>query len=179
MEKYESKQHRINRPAEQVYGVLSDFRNFTPMVAGKVEGWQATEDTCSFKVQGMTVRLAIIDKQPGSFIKLTGKDGSPLDFTFWIQMKEVSPYDTRFRLVLHAELNMMMKMMLGSKLKEGVEQMAQHMADAFNGIVPEGFDRSGYMASGFPLDTPPAPPADYIEIDDMNIPMPDPNKPVS
>lgn len=179
MEKYESKQHRINRPAAQVYGVLSDFRNFTPIVQGKVDDWQATEDSCSFKVKGFTVRLSIVDKQPGSFIKLKGEDGSPLDFTFWIQMKEVSPYDTRFRLVLHAELNMMMKMMVGSKLKDGIEQMAQQMANAFNGIMPEGFNPEDMMASGFNMEPPVEIPADYIEIDDMNIPMPDPNKPVS
>jgi carbon monoxide dehydrogenase subunit G len=53
-------------------------------------------------------------------------------FTFWVQLKEAAPYDTRMRLVLHAELNMMLKMMLGSKLQSGIDQMAETIAAAFN-----------------------------------------------
>ena len=37
--------------------------------------------------------------------------GVPMDFAFWIQHHKVSDTDTRMRLVLHIELNMMMKMM--------------------------------------------------------------------
>lgn len=52
MEKYESKHVRILRPAETVYGVLSRFDNLTPVLADKVEGWTADENTCSFKAKG-------------------------------------------------------------------------------------------------------------------------------
>lgn len=193
MEKYESKQHRINRPVSQIYGVLSDFRNFTPIVQDKVDNWQATENSCSFRVQGIGMSLRIVDKEPGGFIKFTGDDGSPLDFTFWIQLKEVGPYDTRMRLVLHAELNMMMKMMIGSKLKDGIEQMAQQIAGAFNGVFPEGFNPaeynmenfipSDYLAGDAPIHTIPAESIDPEELPDelkdYPITFPDPSKPVS
>ena len=48
MQEYISKQHRILRPAEQIYAVISRFDNLTPAVADRVEEWQATEETCSF-----------------------------------------------------------------------------------------------------------------------------------
>ena len=57
MQEYISKQHRILRPAEQIYAVISRFDNLTPAVADRVEEWQATEETCSFKAKGFTVRL--------------------------------------------------------------------------------------------------------------------------
>ena len=133
MEKYESRQQQIRRPAEQIYSVISDFNNFTPVVQGHVEEWTADETSCSFKVKGMTMRLRMVDKVPNDYVKVTGDERSPLDFTFWIQLKQVGDYDTRMRLVLHAKLNMVMKMMIGSKLQQGLDQMAEQMAKAFNG----------------------------------------------
>ena len=132
MEKYESKQQQIRRSADQIYTALSSFSNFTPMLADKVEEWSADEDTCSFKLKGMTTRLRIVDREPGKTIKIQGDDGSPVDFSFWLQLKEVAPYDTRMRIVVHAELNMMMRMMIGKKLQGAVDQMAEAIAAALN-----------------------------------------------
>ena len=132
MAEYKSKQVRINKPDEAIYAVLSDFGNFTPIVADKVEEWQATEDTCSFKAKGFTVKLRITDRVAPKHVKVEG-DGVPMDFAFWIQLHPVSETDTRMRLVLHAELNMMLKMMIGSKLQGALDQIAEGMAKAFNG----------------------------------------------
>ena len=132
MEKYESKQQQIRRSAEQIYSALSSFSNFTPMLADKVEEWQATDDECSFKVKGMKMALRIVDREPNKTIKIQGADSNPMDFTFWLQLKEVAPYDTRMRIVVHAELNMMMRMMIGKKLQGAVDQMAEAIASAMN-----------------------------------------------
>ena len=132
MEKYESKQQQIRRTAEQIYSALSSFNNFTPMVQGRVEEWNADDDVCSFKVEGMPVRLRMVEREPNKTIKIQGDDGTPIDFTFWLQLKEVAPYDTRMRIVVHAELNMMMRMMIGKKLQGAVDQMAEAIATALN-----------------------------------------------
>lgn len=132
MEKYESKQQQIRRTAEQIYSALSSFNNFTPMVQGRVEEWNADDDVCSFKVKGMPVRLRMVEREPNKTIKIQGDDGTPIDFTFWLQLKEVAPYDTRMRIVVHAELNMMMRMMIGKKLQGAVDQMAEAIATALN-----------------------------------------------
>ena len=58
--------------------------------------------------------------------------GSPVDFAFWIQLQSVAPYDTRFRLVVQAELNMMMKMMIGNKIQGALDKMAEQIAMAFS-----------------------------------------------
>lgn len=130
MEKYESKQQQIRRTAEQIYSALSSFNNFTPMVQGRVEEWNADDNVCSFKVKGMPVRLRMVEREPNKTIKIQGDDGTPIDFTFWLQLKEVAPYDTRMRIVVHAELNMMMRMMIGKKLQGAVDQMAEAIATA-------------------------------------------------
>jgi len=132
MEKYESKQQQIRRSAAQIYAALSSFSNFTPMLADRVEEWQATDDECSFKVKGMKMALRIVDREENKTIKIQGADTNPMDFTFWLQLKEVAPYDTRMRIVVHAELNMMMRMMIGKKLQGAVDQMAEAIANAMN-----------------------------------------------
>ena len=124
MERYESKHVQILHPARAVYGVLADFNHLTPVVGDKVEGWCATENTCSFKVQGFTVNLQMI--------KVTGADGSPMDFTFWLQLVSAAETDTRMRIVLDVELPMMMKMMVGKKLAGAVDQIAEKIAEGFN-----------------------------------------------
>ncbi|MBR2400642.1 MAG: polyketide cyclase [Tidjanibacter sp.] len=132
MEKYESKQQQIRRSAEQIYSALSSFDNFTPMIQDKVEEWQANDDVCSFKVKGFAARLRMVEREPFKTIKIQGDEATPLDFTFWLQLKEVAPYDTRMRIVVHAELNMMMRMMIGKKLQGAVDQMAEAIAAALN-----------------------------------------------
>ena len=134
LEKYESKQVQIRRPAAQIYAMASRFNNFTPILKDRVEEWQATEDTCSFKVKGFTASMRIIDRVEPKLIKIVSGESTPMDFTFWFQLHEVNPTDTRMRMVLHVELNMMMRMMIGGKLQEGLDKMAEQIAAGLNGV---------------------------------------------
>ncbi len=113
-----------------IYRVFADFTNFTPIAAGRVDDWLASPDQCSFKVKGFTVALEIVEREENRLVKLSG--AIPFPFTLWIQLHEVTPDDTRMRLVLHAELNMMMKMMFGKKLAQGLDQAAEQIAEMFN-----------------------------------------------
>lgn len=142
MQEYISKQHRIERPAEQIFTLISRFDNLTPALTDRVEEWQADADTCSFKAKGFTVKLRMSEKIAPKHVKIEGDGGVPMDFAFWIQLQSVAECDTRLRIVLHTELNMMMRMMIGGKLQGAVDQIAEGLANAFNGILPPGFDPS-------------------------------------
>lgn len=133
MQEYISKQHQILRPAEQIYAVISRFDNLTPALADRVEEWQATEERCSFKAKGFTVKLRMEERIVPKHVKIVGDEGGvPMDFAFWIQLHKVSDTDTRLRVVLHIDLNMMMRMMIGSKLQGAVDQIAEGIARAMN-----------------------------------------------
>ena len=133
MQEYISKQQQIFRSADQIFPLISNFTYLTPAVADKVEEWQASEDSCSFKFKGFTVGLHIEEKVENKHVKIVGDGGNvPMDFAFWIQLHQVSEGDTRIRLVLHAELNMMMRMMVGKKLQSGLDQAVEGLAAAFN-----------------------------------------------
>ena len=75
----------------------------------------------------------VVSRFDNKTIKIVGGDGGvPMDFAFWLQLKEVAPYDTRMRLVLHIDLNMMMRMMIGSKIHGAIDQIAEALAKSFN-----------------------------------------------
>ncbi len=131
MTEYTSKQVQINRADSMIFEALGSFENFTPMLKDKVEEWTATVDSCSFKAKGFTIKLKMIEREPYSIIKITGEE-MPFEAFFWIQLKKVDAYDTRMRLVVKAELNMVMKMMIGKKLQAGLDNMAEQIATAFN-----------------------------------------------
>ena len=133
MQEYISKQQQIRRPAAQIYALISRFDSLTPALADKVEEWQATEDHCSFRTKGFIIKLRMEERIAPKQIKIVGDEGGvPVDFAFWIQLQEVAANDTRMRLVLHAELNMMMRMMIGGKLQDAIDKVAEGIASAMN-----------------------------------------------
>lgn len=134
LEKYESKQQQIFKPAAFIYPFISRFDMLTPALKDKVEEWSATEDTCSFKVKGFTLKLRIAERAENRHVKITGdgEDSLPVDFAFWIQLHQVSDNDTRMRLVLHANLNMVLRMMVGGKIQGGLDKAVEALAAAFN-----------------------------------------------
>ena len=134
MEKYESKQQQIHHPAALIFPIISRLDLLSPALKDKVEEWEATEDSCSFKVKGFTASMRIIDREEPKLVKIVSGESTPMDFTFWFQLHEVDPTDTRMRMVLHVELNMMMRMMIGGKIQEAMDKMAEQIAAALNGV---------------------------------------------
>lgn len=133
MEKYESIQQQINHPAALIYPLISRMDLFSAALQQQVEKWQATPDSCSFKVKGMKICMRIDERIENKHVKIvTDEGGIPLEFAFWIQLKEVAPNDTRVRMVLHAELNMMMRMMIGSKIQKGLDDAVTQLAASLN-----------------------------------------------
>ena len=137
MEEYISKTVNVNRAAEQIYTVLADMSFLEKAVPAAqiddLQDFKATSDTCSFRVKGIETGLQIVEREPYKTIKYTKYGNSPFDFFLWIQLKELVPYDTRMRIVLKIELNMLMKFMAGGKIKKGLDAVADRLAEAMNG----------------------------------------------
>ena len=130
MKEYISKQQQIRQPIELIYTAISRFDNLTPALKDRVEEWQADEESCSFKAKGFNVKLRMEEREENKHVKIVGDGGIPIDFALWVQLHKVDTNDTRMRLVLHAELNMMMKMMIGSKLQQALDQIADGISGA-------------------------------------------------
>ena len=72
-------------------------------------------------------------------------DGAPFQFSISMFFDPAhEPGKTDFHIEFSAELNFMMKMLLGSKLQEALDKVVTSLADASEGRMPEGFDPSQY-----------------------------------
>lgn len=74
-----------------------------------------------------SMTLEIIEREENRCIKMQAAN-VPMEGYLWIQVLPVSTGGSKMRLTLKAELNMMMKMMIGSKLQKGIDNMAAVLA---------------------------------------------------
>ena len=146
MTEIESKHGTVSRQPYELYMSFVDMRNFLAMLpADKKEGVQADFDTITATVQGFNIGVKVHERVPYSRIELVDF-GAP--FAFHIELHfdpaPADPYKTDFWIRLEADLNPMMKMMLGGKIKDALNKVVDGLADASNGKMPEGFDPSQF-----------------------------------
>ena len=131
--KYESKITSAACSAAQVYRVLSNMENLNRVKdmipKDKIQEMEIEPDRVRLKVDGLAqkITIAIVDRMENDTIKF-GAEGIPMQANFWIQMKEVSPVDTRLKLTVMADIPFVFKRMLEKKLQTGLDQAAEMLA---------------------------------------------------
>ncbi len=141
-----SKHGTVSRQPYELYMSMVDLSNFKRMLPqDKQEMLQADYDTLTATVQGFNIGVKVHNRQPYSLIELVDY-GAPFAFHIEIHFDPAAndPYKTDFWIKAEADLNLMMKMMLGGKIKEALDKIVDGLVDASNGILPEGFDASGW-----------------------------------
>ncbi|MDR2927016.1 MAG: hypothetical protein LBV41_02255 [Cytophagaceae bacterium] len=130
MTQFESSVKAIPHPVSVIFNFLSDFDHFESLLPNdKVSNWKSAGDTCSFSVSGIgEIGLKIVEREFPKTIKYGADVQTPVNFFLWVQLKEVSENDTRLKVTLRAELNMMMKMVASAPLKKFVDVLADAMA---------------------------------------------------
>ncbi len=131
--KYESSVKAVATSAHDIYRVLGNMENialFQDLIPkDKVQELTYDKESVHLKVDGLGQKICIriVDREEDKTLKY-GVDNLPISANFWIQMKEVAPSDSRIKLTIKADFPMMIKMMLGNKLQEGLEQAATMLA---------------------------------------------------
>jgi len=123
---------KIPYSAERVYAKLSDLNNLEKvkllLPEGKISDFTFDADSCSFKVETFgKIALRVVDREPFKTIKLESEK-SPVPFTIWIQLQEVSTDDTRLKLTIKADIPFMFKAMVAKPLEEGINKVAETLA---------------------------------------------------
>lgn len=128
--KYESAVKSVPASAAQIYNVLGNLENLNKVrdliPQDKVQELEVTPDYIRMKVDGLGQKIVIriVDRIENDTLKF-GLDNIPMQANFWIQMKQVTPTDTRIRLTIKADIPVMFKMMIGSKIQKGLDDAAQ------------------------------------------------------
>lgn len=130
--KYESSVREIPHAQETIYQSLSDLRNLERikerMPEEKVQGMEFDQDTMAVSMPPVgRIALRIIEREEPKCIKFETEQ-SPLDFNFWIQLLPVTEQSCKMRLTLKADLNPLIRGMVGGKLQEAIDKIAEMLA---------------------------------------------------
>ena len=140
-----SKRALVSKAPYELYMGFTDMRNFIQLLPeDKKEGVVADYDSLKATVQGFTIGVKIVDRTPYSKIEFAD-DGAPFSFRLTMHFDASSdPYKTDFQIVLNADLNFMMKTLLGSKLQDALDKIVDGLVAVSEGRMPEGIDPSMY-----------------------------------
>ncbi len=160
MTKFESNIKQVNSPQAAVYNRLSDLTNLEVLrerindpafvealkASGQVpedkleqlsdmaKNIELTPDTITLPGSPIgNVTLRIVERDEPKCIKFEVQN-APIAGNLWIQILPTSPYESKMKCTIGAELNFLMKQMAKKPLQEGVEKLADMLA-----MIPYGY----------------------------------------
>lgn len=131
MTKIESKHGTVPRQPAEMFMAFSDMRNFIQFLPeDKKEGVTAEYDTLTATVQGLSIGVKVHERMPYSRIEFVDY-GAPFAFhiVLYFEPAASDPFKTDFHILVEAELNFMMKMMLSGKIKEALDKVVDGLED--------------------------------------------------
>ena len=138
-----SKKGVVSKAPYELFMLFTDMRNFVAMLPeDKKEGVEADYDWIHAQVQGFNVGVKVVSRVPYSKIEYAD-DGAPFKFGLTLHFDPAhDPYKTDFQIIVDADLNFMMKAMLGGKIKEALDKVVDALVAMSEGRMPEGMDPS-------------------------------------
>lgn len=132
MGKYESDIKHIPYPQEKVYEKLSNLENIEKVKdripADQLNGLTFDRDSVSVSVPPVgSITLGIIERDEPKCVKFEAKN-SPVPFNMWIQLLPVTDASCKMKVTVKADIPVFLKPMLGGKLKDGVDKIADTLA---------------------------------------------------
>ena len=155
MTEYKSEVKKIYAPVERVYERLADLNNLAVIQQGldnpeamerikqqagdkvspeqleqiveKLRALRFDTDSVSGDTPMGTATLRIIEREPDKTIKFAA-EGVPVAANMWIQLLPQSESECAMRLTVKADLNFFIRQMVGKKLEQGVDGLAQMLA---------------------------------------------------
>ena len=130
--KFESSVKMIPYPQQAVYDNISDLRNLEKVrdrvPEDKVQDFAFDEDTVSLNVAPVgELKLRICDREEPKCVKFETVQ-SPVPFNIWIQVLPVDEQTSKMKVTVKAELNPFIRGMVEGPLQDGVEKIADALA---------------------------------------------------
>ena len=130
--KFESSVKQIPYPQEAVYRNISDLRNLEKVQdrvpEDKVNDFKYDEDTVSLNISPVgELKLRICEREEPKCVKFETVQ-SPVPFNVWIQVLPVDENNSKMKVTVKAELNPFIKGMLEGPMRDGVEKIADALA---------------------------------------------------
>jgi hypothetical protein len=132
MAKFESSIKQVPYAQEAVYRNLSDLSNLEKVrdrvPEDKVQDFTFDKDTVSVSVPPVgKISIRICDREEPKCVKFESVD-SPMPFHLWIQVLPVTETTSKMKVTVDADIPFMLKGMVAGPLQDGVEKIADALA---------------------------------------------------
>ncbi|MCD8296031.1 MAG: SRPBCC family protein [Prevotella sp.] len=136
MSKYESSIKQIPYPQHTVYDQLSNLdniekvKNHIPLdKLSEIKDLRFDRDSVSISMPTIgSITLRIIERDEPKCIKFQTED-SPIPLTLWIQLLPLTDSSCKMKLTLQANIPIFLRPMIGNRLGEMIEQVADALAN--------------------------------------------------
>ena len=130
--RFESSVKQIPYPQQAVYDMLSNLENISKVMdrvpADQIKDISFDRDHVSMSVDPVgAIKLAVCEREEPKCIKFQ-TEKSPVPFYVWIQMLPVTDTTSKMRITAEADLNPFIKTLVQKPLQDGVEQIADGLA---------------------------------------------------
>ena len=130
--KFESSVKLVPYSQQAVYDNISDLRNLEKVrdriPEDKVNDFSFDEDTVSLNVAPVgELKLRICEREEPKCVKFETVE-SPVPFNVWVQVLPVDESNAKMKVTVKAELNPFIKSMVEKPLQDGVEKIAEALA---------------------------------------------------
>ena len=134
---YQSKTITVNKPFEEVYGKVSDLRNleqFRDRIPKEYTvNFECDTDYVQFRVAPVGDLLLRIVERGTDKIRLN-IEKLPFKAEMSMNIGNVSPSETNIQLVLDADIPFFVKHIVGNKLEEGMDKIADILTLSLNSL---------------------------------------------
>ncbi|HSW68433.1 MAG TPA: hypothetical protein VLH16_07620 [Bacteroidales bacterium] len=128
-----SEPQKILRPAAHVYSLVSDMRNFKPLMPGQVEDFSASSDQCKFSIPGMgEIELFVTDRVQDEAITYSSGGNLPVKFSLILKLDGQIDFCTA-NFILNADMNPMMAMLAKTPLQNFINLLSQKLKEYAEG----------------------------------------------
>jgi len=133
---YDSKHGIVAIPPEQLYMSFTDMRNLTQSLPEKYrDSVTADFDSIHATVQGFSIAVRVVERNPYSLLRLEDDD-APFHFSITAHF-DPAPGGTDFSIEVDADLNLMMKALLGGRIKDALDKAVDGLVQVSQGKRPE------------------------------------------
>lgn len=133
---YQSKHGVVAVPPEQLYMSFTDLRNLTQSLPEQYRGSvEADFDSLRATVQGFTIAVRVAERVPYSLIRIEDSE-APFHFSVTAHFDHADG-GTDFSIEADADLNFMMKALLGGKIQQALDKAVDSLVQVSHGQKPE------------------------------------------
>ncbi len=132
MTRFESEAVVLDTSCEEVFSFLCDFRKLKQVMPEQIVNWQATEESCSFTIQGMAdLSMRLASKSHCKNIHIVSDGDNPIEYTMDYFFREKGESQCVVTVMLDAELNVFIKSMASRPLQSLVDLIAGKLKEMY------------------------------------------------